>query len=52
MERRIFLNRIQKQYFEIKTGLGKRPSKVEMYLRLGKKYDRYLAGDDWGFWRK
>lgn len=36
------MNRLQKRYFEIKTGLGKGPTRVEMYLKLGKKFDRYL----------
>ena len=37
------MNRMQKQYFEIKTGLGRRPSRAEMYLKLGKKF--HSGGD-------
>ena len=39
----IFLNRMQKQYFEIKTALRARPTRTDMYLRLGKKFDKYLG---------
>ncbi|NLY73919.1 MAG: hypothetical protein GX075_01280 [Firmicutes bacterium] len=40
------MNKLQKQYFEIKTALGARPTRTEMYLRLGKKFDKYLR---WGW---
>lgn len=40
------MNRMQKQYFEIKSGLGKRPTRTEMYLRLGKKFNKTLR---WGW---
>lgn len=40
---------MQKQYFEIKTGLGKRPTRVQMYLKLGKKLDKYLRRGWLGF---
>ncbi len=36
------MNRLQKRYFEIKTSLGRRPTRAEMYLKLGKKFDKYL----------
>ncbi len=36
------MNGLQKRYFEIKTSLGKRPTRAEMYLKLGKKFDKYL----------
>lgn len=41
-EEDFLMNRLQKKYFEIKTALGVRPTRAEMYLRLGKKFDRYL----------
>ena len=40
------MNKLQKQYFEIKTALRARPTRTEMYLRLGKKVDKYLR---WGW---
>lgn len=40
------MNKLQKQYFEIKTALRARPTRTDMYLRLGKKFDRYLR---WGW---
>ncbi len=36
------MNRSQKRYLELKTSLGRRPTRAEMYLKLGKKFDRYL----------
>ena len=43
------MNRMQKQYFEIKIGLGRRPTRAEMYLKLGKKFQRYLRRGWLGF---
>ncbi len=43
------MNRMQKQYFEIKTALGARPTRTEMYLKLGKKFDKYLRRGWLGF---
>lgn len=43
------MNRLQKKYWEIKTSLGTRPTRVDMYLRLGKKFDGYLRRGWLGF---
>ncbi len=43
------MNGLQKKYLEIKTSLGKRSTRTDMYLRLGKKFDKYLRQGWLGF---
>lgn len=43
------MNKLQKQYFKIKTALRARPTRTEMFLKLGKKFDKYLRRGWLGF---